>query len=80
MANLTVATLQRESQCGPPELNREPSFVRGGPFYRIQEALHLLTPQRWNLGPRILLAVAWVPRVLLTLLFKPGTIGDLLRD
>jgi hypothetical protein len=61
---------------------QEDSLVRGGPFYRAQEAIHLLTAERWNLGQRILLAicVGWVPLVLLTLFFKPDTIVDLLKD
>jgi len=72
--------IQRTS--GNPGATREVSLVRGGPFYRVQEAIHLLTPQRWNLGPRILIAigVGWVPLVLLTLLSKPDTIMNLLKD
>jgi hypothetical protein len=81
MAKLSVATPQQR-QSGAPEHTGEVSLVRGGPFYRIQEAIRLVTPQRWNLGRRILLAVAvgWVPLVILTLLFKLDTIGDLLKD
>jgi hypothetical protein len=81
MAKLSVATPE-QSRSGDPQYNRDVSFVRGGPFYRIQEAIRLLTPERWNLGRRILLAIAagWVPLVVLTLLFKFDTIGDLLRD
>src|SRR5271170_4284886 len=69
-------------QADVPDLTQEVSLVRGGPFYRVQEAIRLLTPERWNLGRRILLAIGigWVPLVLLTLLFKLDTIGDLLRD
>ncbi len=57
-------------------------MVRGGPFYRAQEAIHLLSPDRWNLGRRIAIAIAvsWMPLVLITLLTKPDTIGDLLKD
>jgi hypothetical protein len=82
MAQPTITTPQKDNPSGDPEHHREPSLVRGGPFYRVQEAIRLVTPQRWNLGPRILLAVGvgWVPLVILTLLYKPGTIGDLLRD
>ena len=80
MAKPSIAIL--ESASGNPQLSREVSFVRGGPFYRIQEAIRLLTPEHWNLGRRILLAIAigWVPVVLLTLFSKPDTIGGLLRD
>ena len=39
------------------------SLVRGGPFYRAQEAVRLIDDHRWNLGKRIIVAVvvAWVP-------------------
>ena len=81
MAKLSVATPQ-QSRSGDPQLSRDVSLVRGGPFYRIQEAIRLLTPERWNLGRRILLAVGvgWVPLLVLTLLFKFDTIGELLHD
>jgi hypothetical protein len=61
---------------------REVSLVRGGPFYRAQEATRLLTPQRWNLGRRIAFSIGltWVPLVLITLLSKPYAIGGLLKD
>jgi hypothetical protein len=60
----------------------EISLVRGGPFYRTQEVIRLLTPERWNLGKRIGVAigVGWVPLVVRTLLLKPQSIGDLLTD
>src|SRR5271165_3877711 len=50
----------------------EVSLVRGGPFYRAQEAARLLAPDRWNLGRRAIFAIAigWSPLVLLTLLFN----------
>jgi len=63
-------------------LARETSLVRGGPFYRAQEAVRLLTPERWNLGRRILLAIGigWLPLVLITLLFRREMIRSLLTD
>jgi hypothetical protein len=81
MEKLSVAIPQRDAQ-GNVEAVGEASLVRGGPFYRAQEAMHLLTAERWNLGRRVLLAicVGWVPLVLLTLFFKPDTIGALLKD
>jgi len=41
----------------------EVSLVRGGPFYRAQQAARLIESKRWNLGRRIVLALAvtWVP-------------------
>src|ERR1700742_16195 len=81
MAKLSVASSQQR-QSDTPEPIGDVSLVRGGPFYRIQEAIHLVTPKSWNLGPRILLAigVGWVPLVLLTLLFKSSSIWGLLKD
>ncbi len=60
MAKLSVATPE-QARSGNPKLSGDVSFVRGGPFYNIQEAIQLLTPERWNLGRRISLAigVAW---------------------
>ena len=60
----------------------EVSLVRGGPFYRAQEALRLLSPDRWNLGRRVIFAIAigWVPLVLITLLFNPRAVFGLLTD
>jgi hypothetical protein len=61
---------------------KEVSLVRGGPFYRGQEATRLVTPERWNLGRRIALSIGltWAPLVLITLLSKPHAIGGLLKD
>jgi hypothetical protein len=72
----------QQNRVGDSETARAPSLVRGGPFYRVQEALRLLTPQHWNLGRRILLAigVGWAPLILLSLLSKPNTISTLLKD
>ena len=60
----------------------EVSLVRGGPFYRAQQAARLIESNRWNLGRRIVFAVAvtWVPLVLITLLFNPHAIRSLLDD
>src|SRR5208283_95063 len=60
----------------------EMSIVRGGPFYRAQLATRLITPEKWNLGRRVIFAIAigWVPLVLITLLFDSGSIGSLLTD
>ena len=60
----------------------EVSLVRGGPFYRAQEAARLLAPDRWNLGRRAIFAIAigWFPLVLLTLLFNPHAVVGLLTD
>ena len=36
----------------------EASFVRGGPFYRAQQALRLIHPNQWNLTRRIIVLIA----------------------
>jgi hypothetical protein len=60
----------------------EVSLVRGGPFYRVQEAARLVEPGRWNLGRRVIFAMAigWLPLVLITLLFNPRAVFGLLTD
>jgi hypothetical protein len=58
------------------------SLIRGGPFYRAQKAAHLIDAHRWNLGKRIIVAVAvaWVPVVLITALFNFRALPGLLTD
>ena len=60
----------------------EVSLVRGGPFYRAQEALRLVHPDHWHLGRRVIFAIAigWLPLVLITLLFNPRAVFGLLTD
>jgi hypothetical protein len=81
MEKLSVAFPQ-QSASGNAAAVRADSLVRGGPSYRVQEAIHLLTAERWNLGKRVLLAicVGWLPLVLLTLFFRSDTIVGLLKD
>jgi hypothetical protein len=64
------------------EVDSKISLVRGGPFYRAQEAIHLVDANRWNLGRRITIAIAvcWVPLVLITLLLNPHATKGLLSD
>jgi hypothetical protein len=63
-------------------LNPEISLIRGGPFYHAQLRTRLILPHQWNLGRRLIFAVAigWIPLVLLTALFQPGTLVALLTD
>lgn len=60
----------------------EASFVRGGPVFRIQQAIGLIRPNQWNLGRRIVLlvAVSGIPLLLLTALFHPDALRSLLGD
>jgi hypothetical protein len=72
----------QQNASGDTGIAREISLVRGGPFYRAQEAIRLLTPGQWNLGRRIAVAVGvgWAPLVVLTLLFKPHAMVGLLKE
>lgn len=58
------------------------SLIRGGLFYRAQTVTHLIGADRWNLGRRIVfaLAVGWLPLVLITALFNPNSLPALLRE
>lgn len=58
------------------------SLVRGGPFYRLQKAVGLIHPQQWNLGRRIatLLAIVWLPVVVITAVSNPAGLPSLLLD
>ena len=60
----------------------ELSLVRGGPFYRAQQASRLIRPDEWNHAKRITLAIAlgWLPLVLITALFNPKALVSLLVD
>lgn len=60
----------------------EVSLVRGGPFYRVQEAARLIESDRWNLGRRVIFAIAigWLPLALITLLFNPRAVVGLFTD
>jgi hypothetical protein len=64
----------------PPQA--EVSFVRGGPFYRIQQALGLIRPGHWNLGRRItvLIAIGWLPIVVITGISNLAGLHSLLVD
>ena len=60
----------------------EISLVRGGPFYRIQQALGLIRPNHWNLGRRIavLIAIGWLPLLLITAFSNPRGLASFLTD
>ncbi len=64
------------------EASAEVSLVRGGPFYRVQQALRLMRPNQWNLGRRItvLVAVTWIPLVAITAALNPDGLVSLLKD
>ncbi len=73
-----------ESKAELPNNSAHPdiSLIRGGPFYRIQQATGLIRDDRWNLGRRVTFAIAvgWVPLFLMRALFNPSGLLPLLRD
>jgi hypothetical protein len=60
----------------------ELSLFRGGPLYRLQVSLHLIKAHQWNLARRVtwLLAITWLPLVIVTALLHPEELSGLLRD
>jgi hypothetical protein len=80
MAQLEAAGSEQRASANAGR--EEVSLVRGGPFYRAQEALRLVHPDRWNVGKRVTFAIAigWLPLVLITLLFNPRAVFGLLTD
>ncbi len=58
------------------------SLFRGGLFYRAQVLARLIDTERWNVGRRIIivLAVTWLPLVVLTALFDRDQLVYLLTD
>lgn len=62
--------------------DRDPSLIRGGPFYRAQQAARLIRPDKWNFARRIafVIALGWLPIILITALFNTGGLVSLLKD
>jgi hypothetical protein len=60
----------------------EISLIRGGPFYRGQQAIRLIRPNEWNHIRRLTIAIAlgWLPVILITALFNPSALFSVLRD
>jgi len=60
----------------------EPSLIRGGPFYRAQQAAKLIRPNEWNYGRRLAwaLLVGWLPLILITAISSPGAVVSVLTD
>jgi hypothetical protein len=73
-----------DAKADPPSASAplEDSLVRGGPFFRAQNALGLIRPNQWNLGRRIavFIAVSWLPLFLITAVLNPSGLHSLLID
>jgi hypothetical protein len=60
----------------------EISLIRGGPFYRVQHAIGLIGEEHWNLGRRftVLVAITWLPLLVITLLTNFKGLHSFLLD
>jgi hypothetical protein len=73
----------KQSKANSPTGSRpDVSLIRGGPFYRLQESSRLIGADDWNVGRRILFAIAvgWLPLVLMKLLFDRANLLFILKD
>ena len=79
-----VLIIQAHSKTDSPAASAptEISLVRGGPFFRVQQAVGLIRPNRWNLGRRIavMIVITWLPLIVLTALLNFQGLNSLLRD
>jgi hypothetical protein len=71
-----------DAKTGFSDAAPEISFVRGGPFFRAQQAVGLIRPNKWNLGRRItvVIVITWLPLFVLTALLNFQGLDSLLRD
>lgn len=60
----------------------ELSLFCGGPLYRLQVSMHLIKIPQWNLARRVtcLLAISWLPLVIITAWLRPEELSGLLKD
>jgi hypothetical protein len=67
---------------GERVISSDPSILRGGPFYRAQLAAGLIKEGEWNHVRRVAIAVAvaWLPLVVLTVLFNRVGLASLLTS
>jgi hypothetical protein len=58
------------------------SLVRGGLFYRFQQAVGLIRPNQSGVGRRsaVLIAIGWLPLLAITTLLNRGALHSLLTD
>jgi hypothetical protein len=65
-----------------PRTQVDLSLIRGGPFYRAQQAVRVIQQGRWNHAKRVTVAIAltWLPLVAITALNNPTALTSLLRD
>jgi len=77
---VTVPSMDTKTDSSPVPI--ELTLVRGGLFYRIERAVGLIRANQWNLGRRIiaLIAVTWLPLVLITAAVNWGGLPSLFTD
>jgi len=77
------ASVDDKSKADSPTADRlDVSLIRGGPFYRFQQSSRLIGANEWNVGRRIIFAIAvgWVPLLLMQLLSDRGNLLFVLKD
>ncbi len=64
------------------ESDRFQAFVPDGWFYRVEQTLGLIGPSRWTMAQRvaILIAIGWLPLLLITAITNPAALHSLLID
>jgi len=69
-----------EPPCAPAAAGA--SLVRGGLFFRAQQALGLIRPNQWNLARRIvvLISITWLPLLLITAIWNHGGLRSFWTD
>jgi hypothetical protein len=76
--------MSMETKTAPPSVAPEldHSLVRGGPFYRAQQAARLIRPNDWNHARRVplALAVGWLPLILITAATNPSGLASVIGD
>ena len=74
--------MNADKNSSPSTVSVDDSMVRGGPFYRVQRATGLIGANQWNLARRIvvLLAISWLPLLLITAITNPDALLSLLKD
>jgi hypothetical protein len=79
LTRLPVETKTHSSLEATPS---EVTFVRGGPFFRAQQALRLIRPNQWNFTCRILvlIAIGWLPLLVFTAVLNPEGLSSLIKE
>ena len=81
---MSYGTMQDKGRTDSPETTtpRDISLVRGGLLYRFLTLIRVMDDDHWNIGRRIafVLAVIWVPVVVIRLINHPDRVMQLILD